>query len=211
MSNKALTWALNLPLKGPKKSVLLALANALNEGTNKCFPGVDVLALHAGCDRRSVTRALNMLEKGGYIQVKRSIGAHHNYTLNMGHSVTSDRESPLTESPITPDRESHDMGQSVPLNRKKQKEPESKGRFTPPSLEEIQSHCQLKNYSWDAEHFFAYHNSAGWVVGRKKMKCWKSAMITWNKNHEKFENSNRGSSKQSRSDEIREATFDTNF
>lgn len=54
-------------------------------------------------------------------------------------------------------------------------------KFTPPTPQEVQNEINLKNYLIDAEAFIAYYDSNGWMVGRTKMKCWKSALVTWHK------------------------------
>jgi hypothetical protein len=43
-----------------------------------------------------------------------------------------------------------------------------------------------KNYSVDPESFHAHYSSNGWVVGKTKMKCWKSALVTWEKRSGQF-------------------------
>lgn len=57
----------------------------------------------------------------------------------------------------------------------------SKKMFTPPTLSEIASYIQEKNYHFDAESFFAFYESKGWMVGKNKMKNWRMACITWEK------------------------------
>lgn len=45
------------------------------------------------------------------------------------------------------------------------------------------------------EAFYDYHESGGWLVGKKKMRCWKAAVRTWIRNAKKWsktrEESNR--------------------
>lgn len=55
-------------------------------------------------------------------------------------------------------------------------------RFTPPTLEEVQAYCTERNNNVDAERFINYYTSNGWQVGRNKMKDWKAAIRTWEKN-----------------------------
>ena len=42
-------------------------------------------------------------------------------------------------------------------------------------------YCNDRNNSIDAETFVSFYQSKGWLVGKSKMKCWKSSMITWEK------------------------------
>ena len=55
----------------------------------------------------------------------------------------------------------------------------------------MQSYVLEKGIEIDAERFVAYYDSNGWMVGRNKMKSWKSAIITWKKNEEKYDQPQR--------------------
>lgn len=53
-------------------------------------------------------------------------------------------------------------------------------RFSPPTIEEIQSYIQEKGYCRvKADVFFDYYESNGWMVGRNKMKKWQNAVSKW--------------------------------
>ena len=67
----------------------------------------------------------------------------------------------------------------------------SVARFCPPTLEEVQSYVLEKGIEIDTERFVAYYESNGWMVGRNKMKSWKSAIVTWKKNEEKYDQTQR--------------------
>lgn len=87
MSLAALDWAFRLPLKGPRKAVLLALANHADE-QGRCYPGLDRLALYAGVDQRSARRALRELETVGAIATEQSKGRHHSsYALDLSFTA----------------------------------------------------------------------------------------------------------------------------
>ena len=55
-------------------------------------------------------------------------------------------------------------------------------RFIPPKLEEVEAYCRERNNNVDAERFIDYYASKGWLVGKSKMKDWKAAVRTWEKN-----------------------------
>ena len=52
-------------------------------------------------------------------------------------------------------------------------------RFSPPTVAEVQSYCQEKGYTVDADRFVSFYESKGWYVGKNKMKDWKSAVRGW--------------------------------
>lgn len=57
-------------------------------------------------------------------------------------------------------------------------------KFVKPSVEEIRVYCNEKGIRVDAEKFFYYYESKGWMIGKNKMKSWKAAVMTWKKNSE---------------------------
>ena len=60
-----------------------------------------------------------------------------------------------------------------------------KKRFSPPSLEEVKIHVIEKGYKFDPDAFLAHYESNGWMVGKNKMKCWKSACVGWSSREKK--------------------------
>lgn len=54
-------------------------------------------------------------------------------------------------------------------------------RFTPPTLEEVRAYCQERGNKVDCEKWFDFYESKGWYVGKNKMKNWKAAVRTWEK------------------------------
>jgi len=69
----------------------------------------------------------------------------------------------------------------------KEKTPTS--RFIPPTPEEIQKYCDERNNLVDVNRFYDFYQSKGWMVGKNKMKDWKAAIRTWEKDAG-FKNSN---------------------
>lgn len=68
---------------------------------------------------------------------------------------------------------------------KREKDSSSKnpsGVFVKPTVEEVAAYCRERKNSIDPEAFVAHYQSNGWMVGKSKMKDWKSAVITWEKN-----------------------------
>lgn len=80
----------------------------------------------------------------------------------------------------------------------KQKEniKEKASRFSKPTLEEVKDYCAERQNNVDAEHFYDYYESNGWMVGKTHMKDWKASVRTWEKNvygrNPKTQSSKRG-------------------
>ena len=57
----------------------------------------------------------------------------------------------------------------------------TKGRFTPPSVQEVKDYCQSRNNNIDPETFVDHYEANGWMRGSNKIKCWKACVRTWEK------------------------------
>lgn len=57
----------------------------------------------------------------------------------------------------------------------------NRGRFTPPSIDQVRAYCQERGNQVDPERFVDHYTSNGWQVGKNKMKDWKAAVRTWEK------------------------------
>lgn len=57
-------------------------------------------------------------------------------------------------------------------------------REIPPKIEDVKSFCSDRNNGIDAEKFFDYYASRGWMIGKNKMKDWKAAVRTWERNND---------------------------
>lgn len=56
-----------------------------------------------------------------------------------------------------------------------------KDQFVIPTVDEVREYCQSVGSQIDPEHFHAFYESKGWLVGNSKMKSWKAAIVTWEK------------------------------
>ncbi len=58
----------------------------------------------------------------------------------------------------------------------------ARGRFAPPTLEEVKEYCKERGNGVDAQRFVDFYEMKGWMVGKNKMKDWKAAVRTWERN-----------------------------
>ncbi len=63
-------------------------------------------------------------------------------------------------------------------------------RFKKPSVQDIRAYCLERKNEIDAQHFFDYYESKGWVVGKSPMKDWRACVRTWERNKIKTNSSN---------------------
>jgi hypothetical protein len=53
--------------------------------------------------------------------------------------------------------------------------------FLKPTIDDVEYYCKERNSIIDAELFFDYYESIGWIVGKSPMKDWKATIRTWEK------------------------------
>ena len=53
------------------------------------------------------------------------------------------------------------------------------------------AYCAERQNSVDPEKFISYYESNGWMVGRNKMKDWRAAVRTWERNQRPEKSQNR--------------------
>ena len=54
-------------------------------------------------------------------------------------------------------------------------------RFVKPTVEEVAAYIKARGYTFDAEQFWSYYESKGWLVGKAPMTSWQAACVTWQK------------------------------
>ena len=69
------------------------------------------------------------------------------------------------------------------IDKEKKKKTTTK-RFSKPSIDELQQYITDSKFNIDAQHFFDYYESKGWLVGKSPMKDWKATVRNWNRRNE---------------------------
>lgn len=129
---------------------------------------------------KTKTRAfLDLLQKDGMIvkisDRKRTTIIIENYS-DFQDSQTTDK--PQTDHSQTTGRPSADTNNNV-NNDNNVNNNNKKGRFTPPTIEEVAAYCQERKNGVSPEAFINHYTSKGWMIGKNKMKDWKAAVRTW--------------------------------
>lgn len=57
--------------------------------------------------------------------------------------------------------------------------------FKKPTVEEIKNYCLERKNNVDAQTFYDFYESKGWLIGKNKMKDWKACVRTWEKTDKK--------------------------
>lgn len=76
--------------------------------------------------------------------------------------------------------------------------------FTPPTVEEVAAYCKERSNGIDAEAFVDFYSAKGWMIGKNKMKDWKSAVRTWERNRKEEGGTRNGTGNQSTAEQLGE-------
>ena len=100
MSAAAISWARGLPVRGPAKAVVNALATFHNAKTGECRPGLNALAAAAGVARSTAAVALDGLCEGGFVTWTKGSDARGQRATNIYtlHMVSEKPKVRLTDS-----------------------------------------------------------------------------------------------------------------
>lgn len=80
------------------------------------------------------------------------------------------------------EREEEQNEQQEVLETKETKPKKKAKRFVKPTVEEVQAYCEERNNNVDPLNFYDYYEARGWMLGKQKMKDWKAAVRTWERN-----------------------------
>ena len=59
--------------------------------------------------------------------------------------------------------------------------PPTHSQFIPPNVIEVRAYCNERKNHVDPQRFVDFYTSKGWMVGKTKMKDWRAAVRTWEK------------------------------
>lgn len=91
MSVEAFSWALNVPVGGNMKVMLLGLANHAHPDGTEAYPALDTLATYGYCDRSTARRNVRKLVEDGWIVVAGEGPAKQvKYTLRLDVPLPKD-------------------------------------------------------------------------------------------------------------------------
>ena len=138
-----------------------------------------------------VLKFLRLLEKDGMISKNsdryRTLITIDNYCI---YQAKDDEEQTPLGTPTgthqgtvegTPTGTVHGQEPATNKNEKNDKNEKNINSFVPPTVDEVKIYLKSVGSKVDAEAFVAFYESKGWMVGKNKMKSWKSAIVTWEK------------------------------
>ena len=143
-----------------------------------CLYSLETWSKRWGWDKSKVRRFMSLLEKDGMIVLK-SDTTTTQLTVCKYDSYQDNRHTDETQ---TTHRRHADDTQTTLREEEEERKKEKRKVFIKPTIEEIRTEMLKKQMIDESERFYHYYESNGWMIGKNKMKCWKSAIVTWKKN-----------------------------
>jgi hypothetical protein len=173
-------------LSASQKLVLLKLSDMSND-EGICWPSIPTIARECDCSERTVQRIIIELSKVGHLtrenrEGKVSIFCIHPtiFDLKRGDiGVTGDNLSGVTSEVLGGDKPGTTLYKET---SKKHNVGKITKNFAKPTPQQVADYGREIGFEIDGESFFDYYESKGWLIGKTKMKCWKSAIRTWKRN-----------------------------
>jgi DNA replication protein DnaD len=161
------------------EKVILTEIDSLDMGESGCFASNKYIADFCQCSETKVSTAISKLIDRGYLYVKSFDGRQRVLKSRLSNFERQTLKNCEAESQNL----KHNNTYSNTDNKTSIKEiGEKRKRFSPPTLEDVRAYCQERHNDVDAQRFIDYYTSNGWQVGKNKMRDWKAAVRTWERN-----------------------------
>ena len=180
--NRSLSW---------NEKILLMEIDSFTAKDRECYISNEYIAELLGVSVSWASKCLSHLLELGFVRVvkfdgrKRYVESTIQFKADLNESSMQDG----TKVPYTNNNEY--------INNNNSLYKKGSSRFQKPTIEEIRQYCLGKGYNVDAEQFFNFYESKGWVVGKSPMKNWRAAVSTWNKREKEIPRRKRESRKES--------------
>jgi len=144
-----------------------------------------------GWSNTKVRSFLNLLEKDSMIikktDTKKSILTLTNYSVWQDSKSEKEVEKKCNKSAL--EVEKHTINNSNNLNNSnnENKDTCTTSKFKQPTIEEVKQYCLERQNNVDAEKWHNHYSAKGWMIGKNKMKDWKAAVRTWERNNKQGE------------------------
>lgn len=176
---------LNQELKLIEKIFLVEIDSLDNE--NGCFASNQYFANFFGISKGRCSQIISELEKKGLIifelkyKGKQVINRKIRVVNKLNRVVNNCRGGVkyIKGGYLENDKDNNTLTNNTINNKKKG------AFFKKPILNDIILYCEERNNNVDAESFYDFYESKGWMVGKTKMKDWKACVRTWERRNKK--------------------------
>ena len=181
--NRSLSW---------NEKILLMEIDSFTAKDRECYISNEYIAELLGVSVSWASKCLSHLLELGLVRVVKFDGRKR-YVESTIQFKADLNESSMQDGTFVPHTDNNEY---ININNNSLYKKGS-SRFQKPTIEEIRQYCLEKGYNVDAEQFFNFYESKGWVVGKSPMKNWRAAVSTWNKREKEVPQRKRESRKES--------------
>ena len=178
------------------ETIILAIIFGFSQDGNSRFSGSqNYLARKAKCSRRKVVNCLENLLSKGFIE-KFDVNVRGIHLCEYAFKASAFDAQGVHQVHRGCECGAHNnIDDNIDINNTLSNK--GKTSFQKPTIEEIRQYCLEEGYNVDAEQFFNFYESKGWLVGKSPMKNWRAAVCTWVKREKKFPQKKRENCKES--------------
>lgn len=197
IKNENYTTVSNYHLKDKRLSLkakgLLTMMLSLKEDWNYSIAGLAAISKE---NETAIKSGLNELKEYGYLEVikknpNETDNGRYGYIYNIYEEPQEYEKQALEKQGVEilgvefqgvenlPQLNTKDKATEKSKNEKSITENKREGRFTPPTLHDVEEYAKEKGYDLDCEYFWDYWESVGWKRGKGTMKDWKATLRNW--------------------------------
>lgn len=160
--------------------MVYALIYGFSQKGQGCFyGGINYICETCGIARRTAMYILAELVEKGYIE---KTELTHNGVKYVTYKASANNAQVVQKLHTGSAKIAPNNIDDIDINKRESNKRET---FSKPSVQEVAEYCNERRNGIDAEEFVAFYESKGWMVGKSRMKDWKSAIITWEKSRQR--------------------------
>lgn len=163
--NKDLSW---------NEKILLIEIDSFTSKDRECYISNEYIAELLGVSVSWASKCLSHLLDLGLVRVVKFDGRKR-YVESTIQFKADLNDSSMQDGIKVPHTNNNEYINNTLSNK------DTRQKFVKPSIEEIRQYCQEKGVNVDAEQFFNFYESKGWLIGKSPMENWRAAVSTWAK------------------------------
>jgi hypothetical protein len=166
----------------PNAKLLYAEITSLLQMNGVCYASNKYFSELYGKNKVTISRWIKELRERGYISVSYTYKEGTNEIANRYMQICYGGLSKNDKGVLTKMLKSNNT--SININTTYSNK-ENSVSFKKPTVDDINDYCLERKNNVDAETFFDFYESKGWMVGKNKMKSWEACVRTWEKRQSK--------------------------
>ena len=164
--DKSLSW---------NEKILLMEIDSFTSKGHECYISNEYIAELLGVSMSWASKCLSHLMEVGYVKMVRFDGRKRYVESTIQFKADLNNSSMQDGTLVQHTNIENKYINNNSLYKK------SSSHFQKPSLDEIRQYCISRGNKVDAEQFFNFYESKGWIIGKSPMKDWRAAVRTWEK------------------------------